>query len=108
MVSMRPMMNRQNRESGIEGAIVKRQAVSARLYSVRRRPGALPNHFCRGLDGDHEATAWLIRAGARAYVQNTSGPFQCAVDSPGDSFIRSTVLRVADADAIVQRLAHEI
>src|SRR5688500_13188313 len=94
LVSTRPMMNRQNRESGIEGLVPERQAIGRSLYGLRRHSRALPNHFRRWLDSDHEATVGFIRSRARTYVENTSGRSEGTVDLPCDSFVRPAVLRV--------------
>ena len=66
-------MNCENRESGVKGVVLKRQAIGGRLYRVRRDPGSLANHLRGWLDGDHEAIVWFVRACARTDVQNAPG-----------------------------------
>ena len=90
-----PLVHRDQRHRRVDGLVVQRQPLGDGVDGRRQVRGALRAHRGRGLDRDDMAVRRLVRAGARADVQDGAGVAERGVHPGGDARIGAALAAIA-------------
>ena len=101
-----PVMDGQHGQPRINGGIGQRKVLGLRPDHRRRARRALGDHHLGGLDRQDPSVAWLVRPGARPYVDDGGGVSQRLRDRLFEAGIGSANQLVSPAHHVVRGLAH--